>query len=323
MNQIGAINTGIMPGNPSRRRASASPTGNSTIIVTGVARSGTTMIASVLRACGVFMGDYMHDVVQEDAEALELIQSRNSLSLPGFIERRNAAHARWGFKLPNLHQFLPAGQLSLFRNPRLVVIYRDPVAVAVRNALSEHFEMQEALMNAINALHAQTRFVRDAPCPSMLLSYEKVVAFPKSALTTLLDFCEIPRASVNEARALAAIQPNRPEYLLQAKRDFDGNVDGIFEGYLCGWCREIGSSAPVMLELYADDTLLGVFAADRFRDDLLSQRIGTGHHGFAVDMRPYDLPDDTVVRIKVNRRTIEISGSCRTVRELSSLPVAA
>ena len=110
---IGVIQTG---GKAAKRKASS----NRTILVTGIARSGTSMVAAVLRAAGLHMGDFVHDVVHEDGQMQEILQSRDTAMLRRLIGQRNTQHKQWGFKLPSLHTLMRHDEVGLFRNPHLI-----------------------------------------------------------------------------------------------------------------------------------------------------------------------------------------------------------
>jgi hypothetical protein len=99
-----ALNTGVIVQRDGA--AKSRDGGKRTIVVTGVARSGTSLVASVLKAAGLHMGDFLHDVVQEDAQMLEIVRSRDTALLRTLIQQRNAQHPRWGFKVPNLHAYM-------------------------------------------------------------------------------------------------------------------------------------------------------------------------------------------------------------------------
>ena len=71
--------------------------------------------------------------------------------------------ARWGFKLPDaVAGDLDARQLALFDDPRLIITFRDPVAMAVRTSLSEYQEPMRALRDVVADLAALMAFVGDA-----------------------------------------------------------------------------------------------------------------------------------------------------------------
>lgn len=307
MSDTPALNTGVIIRRsvaPKRRED-----GKRTIVVTGVARSGTSLVAAVLRAAGLHMGDLVHDVVNEDAQMLEIVQSRDMTLLRALIQQRNAKHASWGFKIPNLHAHMRYDSLALFRNPHLVVVYRDPVAVAVRNSLSEHTDQLDGLLAASGAMQAMTRFAQQTGCPLLLLSYEKIIGFPPLLIDSLADFCGIALNPAKRAALLEQVKPNNPDYLSAASRRFLGRIDGLMDGALYGWCFEENRLLPVRLDVLADDRLLESFDANQYRADLASGGIGNGCHGFAIDLSHHKLPASATIRVKIAGRQLELENS--------------
>jgi len=288
-----------------------------TLIVTGVARSGTSMLAQVLNESGIYMGEHLFPVVMEDAHILTALQSGHDGLLRQIIEQRNAAHAVWGFKVPNLHAYLRAERLGWFRNPRLIVTFRDPVAVAVRDSLSEHFDVHEAMTLAAHAVIAITAFVERAGCPAMMLSYEKAIAKPTQLLQALLPFCGIQADADLMERLIRVVMPNNPAYLATANARFEGYLEGVMQDRIYGWCRQIDFMEPVLLDLFANESRIATFLADEFREDLANIGIGNGSHGFYYDISRFNLSPDTVLHIRPSRRVLELSGSGRTIRELT------
>ena len=307
MNLVSALNTGVLK--PRVDRAKRSNNDKRTIVVTGVARSGTSLIAAVLRAAGLHMGDFIHEVVNEDAQMLEIVRSRDTALLRAVIQQRNAKHARWGFKIPNLHAYLRHDELNLFRNPYLIVICRDPVAVAMRNTLSEHKEELQGLIAAADAMAAMARFAEQANCPLLLLSYEKVLSFPPLLIDSLVDFCGLTVGPAERQTLLAQVKPNNPDYLNVATRHFLGRIDGFIDGELYGWCVEEDRLEPVRLDLFADDRLIETFDADRYRADLAAGGMGNGCHGFSRDIGRHKLRGDAVLRVRINGRMLELENS--------------
>jgi hypothetical protein len=317
MSDHSALNTGVIL----HRVSETKGRGNAkrTIVVTGVARSGTSLVASVLRAAGMHMGDTVYDVVNEDAHMLEIVRSRDAALLRTLIKQRNAKHASWGFKIPNLHVYLRHDELNLFRNPHLIVICRDPVAVAMRNALSEHTGPLHGLMAAAGAMQAMAHFADRATCPLLLLSYEKVVAYPTLLIDSVLDFCGIRVDDADRTALLEQIKPNNPDYLTVATRRFLGRIEGIQNGELYGWCYEENRLEPVRLELWADDRLLESVTADRYRADLIAGGIGNGCHGFSIDLSRHKLPADTAIRVKIAGRLLDLENSGRRLDYLDAM----
>lgn len=308
MTHINLLNTGIISSKRDGKRNKRGPC-QRTLIVTGIARSGTSLVAGMLRDAGIFMGQFLHEVVEEDAAILDALHSRDMEMLRSMIRDRNAAHPCWGFKVPNLHAFLKHNELAQFRNPHLLVIYRDPVAVTVRNALSEHFGELDGLAAATSAAYALARFVQRAPCPVLLLSYEKALAFPNLLVDSVLEFCDLKVDSNTRNRMFLRVQPNREEYLLAARRSFTGAIDGVLDGQLYGWCAQEARIEPVRLELHVDGRLTATFRADHYRADLARSGVGNGNHAFFVDLEPFGLAPEAVITVRVADRTLELNNS--------------
>ena len=287
--ELAGLNTGVIVRRDSAAKARNG--GKRTIVVTGVARSGTSLVASVLRAAGLHMGDLLHEVVNEDAQMLDIVRSRDTALLRSLIQQRNAQHTNWGFKIPNLHAYMRYDELKLFRNPHMIAIYRDPVAVAMRNSLSEHTDQMRGVIAAAGAMQAMTRFAEQAGCPLLLLSYEKIVSFPPLLIDSVLDFCNISLDTARRAALLVEVKPNNPDYLATAARRFLGRIDGLMDGALYGWCFEENRLEPVRLEVLAGGG------------------IGNGCHGFSIDLSHHGLPKDALIRIRIAGRQLELENS--------------
>ena len=52
------------------------------------------------------LGEHVADVVGEDRWMLEVLRSGDSKRLNRVIRLRNAQNCDWGFKLPNIHNFI-------------------------------------------------------------------------------------------------------------------------------------------------------------------------------------------------------------------------
>lgn len=89
------------------------------------------------------------------------------------------------------------------------------------------------------------------------------------------------------------------------------------------WTRHIGQLEPVLLDLLIDGRLAATFQASEFRDDLLAAGIGNGNHAFFVDLTEHDVNDRSVLSVRINRRTIELGNSGKSLGELSALRAEA
>src|SRR5215469_14307644 len=92
-----------------------------TFIVTGLFRSGTSLVASILQRAGLFIGEKINDVVYQDEEIYSALEARDAAALARIIARRNVDHRSWGFKYPMLWNAVEPRQLGLFDRPRLII----------------------------------------------------------------------------------------------------------------------------------------------------------------------------------------------------------
>jgi hypothetical protein len=96
---------------------------------------------------------------------------------------------------------------------------------------------------------------------------------------------------------------------------YEGWVDGLMDGRVCGWCWRKGRPDPVSLELSIDGQRVATFVAADRRDDLEQAGIGTGRHGFFSPIALRGLPPEAVIAVKVAGTDIEIPGSGRRLSE--------
>ena len=116
-----------------------------TFIVTGLHRSGTSLVASILQQAGLFIGSEINDVVYEDEEIARVLLSRDIEALRRSSARRNAVIHAGASSTRCCGRHSTASQLRLFDDPRLIITFRDPVSMAVRTSLSEYQEPMRAL----------------------------------------------------------------------------------------------------------------------------------------------------------------------------------
>lgn len=291
--------------------------GTRTLIVSGVARSGTSMIARVLHGAGVFMGEDMDQIVFEDhAFALAFENGGLDAKALGRLRRtRDARHPVWGFKRPHLH-VQGAAAVTAFRNPRVILTVRDPVAIAERNAIAEQRDPAHSLSAAMEDLQAMLCFAQGLTCPVLLVSYEKAVRQPARLISRLLDFCGIELEQAAQQRLLGLVEPERPAYLQSARRRFDGYIDAIRDNTLTGWACQCDVPLPVTVTVFRDDVAVTECRADQLRQDLLQSGIGSGRHGFALSLDGLGFRNDSRVTVRIEGRNFALNKSGSTVATL-------
>lgn len=273
----GLINKGVILNRPSAENGR-------TFIVTGLYRSGTSLVASMLRQAGIFMGSEINEAVFEDEAIARVLNARDGPALRRFIAERDAGHGRWGFKRPMLCRVLQPTQVALFDRPRVIATFRDPVAMAVRTSLSEYQDQMRALDDAAVNQAAMIAFIRGLPCPNLLLSYGKALSYRDDFIAAIMRFCDTPLTDELRDRLCGVIELERPAYLASARRRFEGSIEGVRGNLLYGWCCLTRSPGPVTLDVLVDGRVALTVVADTFRQDLLNAGFGNGKHGYFIPL---------------------------------------
>jgi len=284
-----------------------------TLIVSGVGRSGTSMVAKVLASLGVPMGRTNGLAVFEDQEFAAALFEFDYNRTRQLIGAHDSQHQRWGFKFASIQNHIFPPQLEYFRNPRLIVVMRDVIATASRSYASdpEMKDIEEALLNVTKQTHDMMHFIRCATCPTLLVSYEKFIAFPDKAIDQIAAFCGITITAETRREARRAIEPNNPKYIELFHPSHRGNFDSVKEGVVIGWCALNGSDEPVEVELLADGAVKAIAKADVYRADLLAAGIGMGCHGFRFDIAGLDASEDTILQVRTADGSHIVFGSGR------------
>lgn len=293
--------------------------GAPTIIISGIGRSGTSMIAAIVQSLGIAIrtdGSAVHEDPEFNAALLYFDYAR----LTSLIESRNHAGGTWGFKFPSLQNHLFPAQLSLFRNPHLIVVTRDIAGACARAIISDpeyRDEPIKALQNIATQTLGMMQFLHDARCPVMLLSYEKTIRFPDTAINMLAEFCGVPVPDEARSRARGLIQPNNPSYIALFHPTYRGHVNGLRGKALIGWCSATTHNEPVEVEILVDGALLGTTLANLFRQDLLEAGIGAGRHAFTFNLDINMHKPSSIVSVRTENGAYLLDGSNRTIQQLS------
>ena len=232
----GLINKGFFALNAGEARG-----GGRTFIVTGQQRSGTSLVAAVLRQVGIFMGTEINDQVHEDEALAKILLARDRDGLRRIIGERDANFGTWGFKFPMLCDVLAPADLAIVQQPACHCPNArfgfgcgaaQPVGVPPADG--------GAARRGDQTLAAVVEFVERLDCPVLLLSYEKSLVFPADFIDAIVRFGDLPQSEALRARLIALIEPNRRDYIEVARRQYSGLIEGIANGFLCGWSRLTG-----------------------------------------------------------------------------------
>lgn len=259
----------------------AVPAAEKTVVVLGTARSGTTMVAGVLQALGVPMGEKLGPVL-EDVAISTALESGDVARFEALVGRRNAQYPLWGWKRPaavdSVGTWLPR-----VRAPYVVAVFRDPFAIANRNRISMLTDVFPNMAQAIQHLGKLVDVLRGLDCPLLLCSYEKVLADPIAFVRSVDDFLglDVP-ARHNEA--VRQIEPAPSAYLENSRvTQGQGHLDTADARHCGGWAFYTQRpQQPASVEVLVNDRLVGTVVADQLRRDV--QDLGlhpSGRCGFS------------------------------------------
>ncbi len=294
----GLVNKGLIEINPA-------PFGtNATLAVVGLPRSGTSMLSALLQEIGVFMGDAVDKAVFEDVEVAKFLDSGDFAGLKAFAAKRNAARHVWGFKRPHAYRVLPK-LVPVLRNPRIIVMFRDVLAIAVRNHVSMQMDVIPALPRYVEEYADLVRNISALKCPLLLVSYEKFVQFPEESIERTAAFAGVALTPALKEKALAAVKNGADNYLNASRLRYTGHVDRIIDGKLRGWAMVIDSpQVKAKVHLCIDGKVVKSSVANKLRKDLVAAAIGDGHHGFEIGLDASMSPGSTIEVIAGNAQFV-------------------
>jgi hypothetical protein len=203
---VSADNPGFMVLNDAPCGAAA------TIAATGLGRSGTTMLARVMIDLGVAMPGTLTPKTAEDKDIQTLLKNGDLKGFGRLCRERDSAFPVWGLKCPALRDNLVEAA-GLMRAPRLIVVFRDALAIAMRNVVSMQSDRFEALRTAASGTLKLVDRVGRAGCPVLLISYEKALLHPVRTVDVVASFCGLaPDRSAIASIAARCIDNEDPRY---------------------------------------------------------------------------------------------------------------
>ena len=151
-----------------------------TYAIFGVPRGGTSMVAGVARLCGLNLGKDLlntHEDVEFNADFLQRDGIEPLPAIKAAVERRNAEHDVWGWKYPRSIRFLDQIRPGL-RDPRLILVMRDPVASAGRPVRRFKQDPLEVVNDHLDLQARNLALVSRWEVPTLLVSYERAIDRP-------------------------------------------------------------------------------------------------------------------------------------------------
>ena len=169
-----------------------------TVIVSGVERGGTSMIAATLAEMGIDMGPRGSN--HEDPNMF----SEDLRFLCNYVASRNNSYPRWGFKRPGAHM-VPALLALTYRQPIWIFVYRNVASnidsLVARGDPNELYAFRRIMKNYT----AMAPLCEKSDSSFILVSYERATANPMAFVQELADALCIYLDPVEKARALSVI----------------------------------------------------------------------------------------------------------------------
>jgi hypothetical protein len=172
-----------------------------TVLVVGQSRGGTSCVAGVLDALGVYMGPPEELRSGGSFESFVFVHGDDAARLAE-VDRCNAAHDVWGWKQPfgvDVLMLVP----TTVRNLHCIFVTRDAWAVA--QALMKHAKSWADGAVAV-ASERSNRILSTAMStthPSLVVSYERIKSDPVAFADAVMLFLNLDATAkqVDEARA--------------------------------------------------------------------------------------------------------------------------
>ncbi|WP_201616718.1 hypothetical protein [Psychrobacter immobilis] len=273
-----------------------------TLIVVGVARGGTSLVAGTLSNLGVFSGTLSNAPVFEDVRLSSAFESGNLKLAEQVISEYDRSNKVWVFKRPSIINYLEEVHTRV-RNPVYLFIFKDIFSIANRNSISMKLDILNGIEKAHNDYSKILSFIKRHEINGFLLSYEKIMNNKEQYVDNMVSLVGLDSVSNDiRSKALNFIEPNPQGYLNASRITRSiGNIGRIEETRVIGWGKLLHTETPVEVELFINDKLIKTQTANQLRKHLIAEKVhSTGKCGYCFDLseRPLRKGDKVAVKVK-------------------------
>ena len=289
------------------------------ICVCGVARSGTTSVASGLEAAGIPMGGNLSNV-KEDQNFRRSIQSDNPKKLfDEYLRRRlddpnRANDLPIGFKFPDAYKSIE--HISNTQGLCILATMRDPLAIAIRNTESVFQPFDVSLDQAIKGarnLYEKVQTARKGQCKARIVftSYEKILTTPHRTFEAIFTSSGLkPDVAIRLAKEASSAITNEPsEYRTESNLQPRYGIDiNKLHGVISGWCYfQSSPNTHVKLQIRQDGVVIGECECNLPRPEFDGRRCG-----FRIDLNELTSVTAAENRIKIHigQSTFQLDINC-------------
>lgn len=273
-----------------------------TIIVIGVARGGTSLIAGTLQHLGVFTGKKSAKPVFEDVLLASAFENNDLEKAKEIINNYNELYDIWAFKRPKSIDYIKNLD-TLCRNPIYIFIFKDIFSISNRNNISMKQDIITGLKNAQNEYSKVLNFLsKKNDINAFLISYEKLLTNQEVYINTLLKIINQDISKEKIALAYDFIEPNPKDYINASRiTRSTGKIGAIKNNNVIGWAKYTYSNKIAKVELYINDKKVEDKEAKDFRPNILEEKKHpTGYCGFIFNLDKYKLKEGDIIKAKVS-----------------------
>lgn len=174
------------------------------------------MVAKVLDAMGVPFGDNLNPF-RENRAMNGAIKKRDDERFQKACEEQNGQFEKWCLKSPKMrvrfNHYLP-----MMRNPRLIVTFRDILAISIRNEIVMQHDLLDVLQVSITGYNKMLAQIASSSAPIFLFSYEKALLNPKEFAQSLADFCGVVLTKEELEKVASLIVNGDKDYIAAAEQ---------------------------------------------------------------------------------------------------------
>ena len=236
---------------------------------------------------GLFMGDDLTEPNYEDWYLSRALRSGNREEIKNVISSYNdiSDPVGWAFKRPSLNH-LVFNQISLFRNPVILLVKKDICSIARRRAELRGQSQYASFLYVYLTYHWLRWKAMCSGVPVIVVEYATVIKYPSHWIE---QFCQLfSKVPLNQEAALLFIKKGNDNYLKWKESSkqwmqtpFRGAVDIISSHRLAGWARHNKNNEPVLVEVRVNGKALVSSRAMVYREDVYRRLHGcNGYCGF-------------------------------------------
>lgn len=273
-----------------------------TLIVVGIARGGTSLVAGAIDKLGVFTGEQSNEPVFEDVKLATAYENKDYKLAKQIISEYNIKHKIWSFKRPAAVDYLEKINQDC-RNPIYMFIFKDIFSIANRNNISMKSDILKGLNNAFTDYKKILTFIDKNSVNGFLLSYEKIMQNKTNFIDVLKSVVGENLVSEEQYKsALDFIEPNPKKYLDATRiTKSTGVIDIVNTETISGWAKYVHNlNKSPEVELIVNGKVAMKVIADTFRADLKEKKLhNSGMCGFKIDIKELNISSGDIISVKV------------------------